>query len=55
MFYWDFKGASAGPGGTGNKVDIDGCEVWKLDNDSKIIEIKGTFDAEDIEQRVNGE
>lgn len=27
VFYWNLKGTNTGAGGTGNKVDIDGCEV----------------------------
>lgn len=54
VFYWNLQGTNTGPGGTGNKVDIDGCEVWKLDNENKIIELKGFFDAEDYERQVSG-
>ncbi len=46
VFYWNLKGTNTGPGGTGNRVDIDGCEVWRLNEENKIVEIKGYFDAE---------
>jgi len=54
VFYWNLKGTNTGPGGTGNRVNIDGCEVWKLNNQNEIVEIKGFFDAEDYESQVNG-
>jgi len=54
VFYWNLRGTNTGSGGTGNKVDIDGCEVWKLDNENKIVELKGYFDAEEYERQVKG-
>src|SRR3954465_11839012 len=35
-FHWTFTGTNIGPRGTGNKVRIHGCEVWKIDNDGLI-------------------
>ena len=54
VFYWNLKGTNSGPGGTGKKVDIDGCEVWKLNNKNKIVELRGYFDTEEYERQVNG-
>lgn len=54
VFYWNLKGTNTGPEGTGNRVDIDGCEVWKLSSENKIIEIKGYFDAEGYDRQLNG-
>ena len=54
VFYWNLKGTNSGAGGKGNRVDIDGCEVWKLNNGNKIVELKGYFDAEEYERQVNG-
>lgn len=53
VFYWNLKGTNIGKGGTGNRIDIDGCEVWKLDNDNKITELDSYFDAEEYERQVN--
>ena len=53
VFYWNLKGTNTGQEGTGNRIDIDGCEVWKLDNDNKITELEGYFDAEEYERQVN--
>ena len=53
VFYWNLKGTNTGQGGTGNRIDIDGCEVWKLNNDNKITELDVYFDAEEYERQVN--
>ena len=53
VFYWNLKGTNTGQGGTGNRIDIDGCDVWKLDNDNKITELNIYFDAEEYERQVN--
>ena len=31
-FHWTLTGTNTGPGGTGNKVQISGYELWKIDN-----------------------
>lgn len=54
VFYWNLKGTNSGPGGTGRYVDIDGCEVWTLDADGKIIELKGYFDADEYQRQLQG-
>lgn len=51
-FHWTFIGTNTGPGGTGNKVQISGYEVWKIDNDGLIAESKGNFDAADYERQL---
>jgi hypothetical protein len=53
VFYWNLKGTNTGPGGTGNIIDIDGCEVWKLDANNKIEELRGYFDAEEHERQLH--
>ena len=55
VFYWNRKGTNTGPGGTGNKLDIDGCEIWKLDNNNKITKLDGYFDTEEFERQINKE
>jgi hypothetical protein len=54
VFYWNLKGTNSGPGGTGNNVDIDGCVVWKLNNENRIVALMGYFDIEEYERQVNG-
>ena len=31
-FHWTLTGTNTGPGGTGKRVRISGCELWKIDN-----------------------
>jgi uncharacterized protein (TIGR02246 family) len=55
MFHWRLAGTNTGPGGTGNRVQISGYELWKIDNDGLIAESRGHFDAADYErQRKHG-
>jgi len=54
-FHWTLTGANTGPGGTGNKVQISGYELWKIDNEGLIGESKGNFDAAEYERQLRGE
>jgi predicted ester cyclase len=51
-FHWTLIGTNTGPGGTGNKVRINGFELWKIDNDGLIAESKGNFDAAEYERQL---
>jgi|ERR1700719_3824940 len=51
-FHWTLIGTNTGPGGTGNKVQICGYELWKIDNDGLIRESKGNFDAAEYERQL---
>jgi hypothetical protein len=53
-FHWTLIGTNTGPGGTGNKVQISGFELWKIDNDGLIGESKGHFDPADYERQLRG-
>jgi hypothetical protein len=53
VFYWNLKGTNTGPEGTGNSVDIDGCEVWELDANNQITQLRGYFDAEEYERQIH--
>ena len=50
-FHWTLTGTHSG---TGNRVRINGYELWKIDNDGLIAESKGYFDAEDYERQLKG-
>jgi uncharacterized protein (TIGR02246 family) len=52
MFHWTLAGTNTGPGGTGNRVQISGYELWKIDNDGLIAESRGHFDAADYERQL---
>ncbi len=51
-FHWTLTGTNTGLSGTGNKVQISGYELWKIDNDGLIAESKGTFDSAEYERQL---
>ena len=51
-FHWTLIGTNSGPGGTGNRVQISGYELWKIDNDGLIAESQGHFDAAEYERQL---
>jgi steroid delta-isomerase-like uncharacterized protein len=51
-FHWTLTGTNTGPGGTGKRVRISGCELWKIDNDGLIAESKGHFDSAEYERQL---
>ena len=51
-FYWTFTGSNSGPGGTGRRVCISGCELWRIDNDGLIAESQGHFEADEYERQL---
>ena len=53
-FHWTLTGTNTGPGGTGKRVRISGYELWKIDNDGRIGESKGHFDAAEYERQLRG-
>ena len=54
-FHWTLTGTNTGPGGTGNKVRINGYELWKIGNDGLIAESRGHFDTAEYERQMKGE
>lgn len=52
-FHWHWTGTNTGPGGTGNPVDLRGCEEWTLDSDGFILESLGHMDEEEYERQLN--
>ena len=51
-FHWTLTGTNTGPGGTGKRVRISGCELWKTENDGLIAESKGHFDSAEYERQL---
>ena len=51
-FHWTLTGRNSGLGGTGNRVQISGYELWKIDNDGLIRESKGNFDSAEYERQL---
>lgn len=52
-FYWHWTGTNTGPGGTGNAVDLQGYEQWKLDDDGLIFESLGHLDHAEYQRQLN--
>jgi predicted ester cyclase len=50
-FHWTLTGTYAA---NGNRVQISGYELWKIDNDGLIAESNGHFDAADYERQLQG-
>ncbi len=51
-FHWTFTGTNTGANGTGNKVKINGAELWQLDDEGLIKESNGRFDAEEYDRQL---
>ena len=51
-FHWTLTGTNSGLGGTGNRVQISGYELWKIDNDGLIRESKGNFDSAEYKRQL---
>lgn len=52
-FHWHWTGTNTGPGGTGNAVDLNGYELWTLDEDGLILESLGHLDDEEYQRQLN--
>ena len=53
IFNWHWTGTNTGPGGTGNRVDLTGYEVWTLDDDGLILESRGHLDEAEYRRQLN--
>jgi uncharacterized protein (TIGR02246 family) len=53
-FHWTLTGTNTGPGGTGNRIQISGYELWRIGDDGLIAESKGHFDAAEYEKQLKG-
>jgi SnoaL-like polyketide cyclase len=51
-FHWTLIGTNTGPNGTGNRIRINGYELWKIDNDGLIAESRGHFDTAEYERQL---
>jgi hypothetical protein len=52
VFHWSLFGTNTGPGGKGHRVEVDGLEVWRMDDEGLIAESKGEFNAEDYAHQL---
>jgi predicted ester cyclase len=51
-FHWTLTGTNTGPGGTGKRIRLSGCELWKIDNDGLIENSKGHFDSAEYDRQL---
>lgn len=52
VFYCNVIATNSGPGGTGNKINIEVHEVWKFNEDGKFIKIKAYDDRLEFERQL---
>ncbi|HUX45211.1 MAG TPA: nuclear transport factor 2 family protein [Terracidiphilus sp.] len=51
-YRWRLLGTHAGPGGTGNQVDIRGFERWQFGADGRIASSQGRFDSAEYQKQL---
>ena len=51
-FHWTLTGTNSGPGGTGNKVNVSGFEVWTFSEGGLIEKSIGSFDADEYNRQL---
>lgn len=51
-FHWTLIATNTGPGGTGNKVNVSGYEVWQLGKDGLIASSQGHFPSEEYNRQL---
>jgi hypothetical protein len=52
VFYFNVIATNSGPGGTGNKINIEVHEVWQFDEEGKFLEIEAYDDREEFERQL---
>jgi hypothetical protein len=53
VFYCNAIATNSGPGGTGNKINIEIHEIWTFDESGKFTEVRAYDDPEDFERQLN--
>ena len=53
-YHWTLTGTNTGPGGTGSRIRVSGCERWQLGSDGLIASSQGSFDAADYNRQLAG-
>jgi hypothetical protein len=54
-FYWTLIATNTGPGGTGNKVNVQGFEEWIMYEDGLVQTSQGHFPSEEYARQLKGE
>ena len=53
IYRWTLSGTNTGPGGTGNRVRIEGYEEWSMSADGLISKSLGHFDEAEYERQLH--
>lgn len=53
QFHWHWTGTNTGSRGNGNSVDLQGYELWTLDEDGLILRSLGNFDEDEYQLQLN--
>lgn len=51
-FHWTLTATNTGPGGTGNKVEVSGYELWQLGDNDRILKSQGHFPSEEYNRQL---
>lgn len=51
-FHWTLIATHSGPGGTGNKVEVSGCELWQMGDNDRILKSQGHFPTEEYNRQL---
>lgn len=51
-YHWTLAGTNTGPGGTGQRVRLNGFEVWTIGEDGLIAESQGHFDEDSYQRQL---
>jgi len=51
-FHWTLKATNSGPGGTGNKVNVSGFELWQISKNGLIEKSQGHFPSEEYNRQL---
>ena len=51
-FHWTLMATNSGPGGTGNKVNVSGYELWQMGENGLIQSSQGHFPGEEYNRQL---
>ena len=51
-FHWTLTATYSGPGGTGNKVEVSGYELWQMGDNDRILKSQGHFPTEEYNRQL---
>jgi uncharacterized protein (TIGR02246 family) len=51
-YFWTLTGTNTGPGGSGRRIRISGCESWRFTSAGLIAESDGQFDQAEYQKQL---